>query len=169
MHPISFEATNTPPVAAISANPASGPAPLAVDLNSAGSSDPDPGDTIANYAWTFGDGSPVVNTSTPTVSHTYAAGNHTASLRVTDNRGAVSNAATTNISSRNTLPTAAIGSPLAGTTFSVGQSVTVTDSGSDAQDPTVTLSWTVLRRHDTHTHPWATASGPTITFPYPAP
>ena len=87
---ISFTATNTPPIAAISATPSSGPAPLAVDFDGGGSSDPDPGDTIDNYAWTFGDGSAVVNTATPTVAHTYAAGNYTASVRVTDNRGAVS-------------------------------------------------------------------------------
>ncbi len=75
---ISFAASNTPSSAVIGANPTSGPAPLSVAFNGSASSDPDPGDTIVNYAWTFGDGSPVANTSTPTTSHSYAAGNWTA-------------------------------------------------------------------------------------------
>ena len=166
---ISYAAQNTPPNAVVAANPASGPAPLAVTFNGGASSDPDPGDTIVNYAWSFGDGSPVVNTASSTTTHTYASGNFTASLRVTDNRGGVSGPTTVNVSAGNTAPTASIQSPPAGTTFAVGQTVTVTGSGSDAQDPSVALSWTVLRRHDAHTHPWASGTGPSITFPFPAP
>jgi glucose/arabinose dehydrogenase len=166
---ISFTSQNVPPTAVIAATPMSGPAPLAVSFDGSGSSDPDPGDTIVDYAWTFGDGSPVLHTASPTASHTYAGGNYTASLRVTDNRGGISAPASVNISAGNTPPTASIDSPPVGTTFAVGQNVTVTGSGSDPQDPSVTLTWTVLRRHDTHTHPWASGTGSSITFPYPAP
>jgi glucose/arabinose dehydrogenase len=166
---ISHTPQNTAPSAVISASPTSGPAPLVVGFDGGASADPDPGDTIVDYAWTFGDGSPVVNTTTATTSHTYAAGNYTATLRVTDNRGGVSSPATIAISSGNTPPTATITGPPPGTTFAVGQSVIVTGSGSDAQDPTVALSWTVLRRHASHTHPWAAGTGASITFAYPAP
>ncbi len=61
--------TNRPPTAALTANPTSGAAPLAVTLNGGGSSDPD-GQSL-RYLWTFGDGSPVQETTVATTSHTY--------------------------------------------------------------------------------------------------
>jgi PKD repeat protein len=75
---------NEPPVAAVSVTPASGYAPLNISFSSAGSSDPD--GTITAYSWNFGDGgsSTAVNPS-----HIYStAGTFTATLTVTDNRGA---------------------------------------------------------------------------------
>jgi len=80
---------NQPPVAAASATPTSGPAPLTVNFSSAGSSDPD--GSIASYSWNFGDGSAASNSASP--SHVYQnAGNFTAVLTVTDNRGATATA-----------------------------------------------------------------------------
>ena len=74
---------NQPPAASVTATPASGTAPLTVDFNGAGSSDPD--GTIASYAWTFGDGSTGAGV---TASHTYqGGGRYTATLTVTDNQG----------------------------------------------------------------------------------
>lgn len=73
---------NQLPVAAASATPTTGTAPLAVAFSSAGSFDPD--GSIVAYAWTFGDGG-TSNQANP--SHTYAAGTFTATLTVTDNRG----------------------------------------------------------------------------------
>ena len=82
---------NTCPVAALTANPTSGNAPLLVNFSGATSSDPDtaaPADTIAFYTFDFGDGSAPVTQSTATISHTYsAAGPYTAKLTVTDSRG----------------------------------------------------------------------------------
>lgn len=75
---------NVPPTAAFAATPANGQAPLTVAFDAAASSDPD--GSITGYAWTFGDGA---TGSGPTTSHTYqAAGGYTATLTVTDNRGA---------------------------------------------------------------------------------
>ncbi|HOT93554.1 MAG TPA: S8 family serine peptidase, partial [Anaerolineae bacterium] len=39
---------------------------------------------LVQYRWDFGDGSPIVTTTTPTVTHTYAPGTYTARVEVTD-------------------------------------------------------------------------------------
>ncbi|MEP6701913.1 MAG: PKD domain-containing protein, partial [Betaproteobacteria bacterium] len=84
LYVIAGGAANQPPVVVISATPASGMAPLAVTFSGAGSNDPD--GSIASYAWNFGDG---VTGSGVSVTHTYAtAGSYSATLTVTDNRGA---------------------------------------------------------------------------------
>jgi PKD repeat protein len=71
------------PVAAMTAAPTSGTAPLAVSFDGSGSSDAD--GTVASWSWNFGDGS---NGSGVTASHTYTnAGTFTAVLTVVDNQG----------------------------------------------------------------------------------
>ena len=65
-----------------------------------------------------------------------------------------------------------IQSPAAGATFAVGQIITLTGSATDTQDgdlPSTALQWTVLRHHDTHTHPWFSGTGNNLTFAAPAP
>jgi serralysin len=75
---------NTPPVASVTATPTTGTAPLAVSFTGTGSSDSD--GTIAAYAWTFGDGGTSGTANPP---HTYTtAGTFTATLTVTDDKGA---------------------------------------------------------------------------------
>lgn len=77
------------PKAVLTASPTSGTDPLAVNFSGASSSDPD-GDTIHSYAFNFGDGHSVTQ-STATVSHTYAThGTYTASLTVADAGGTTS-------------------------------------------------------------------------------
>ena len=81
---------NTPPVAALSAAPTSGNAPLAVNFNASASNDTDPGDSIVSYSFNFGDGA-VVTQSSPQINHTYtSAGIYTASVVVRDSNGATS-------------------------------------------------------------------------------
>ena len=81
-------APNQPPVAKAGATPTSGIAPLTVQFNSTGSSDPD--GTIASYSWNFGDGS---NGSGASPLHIYQnTGNYSAVLTVTDNGGATATA-----------------------------------------------------------------------------
>jgi glucose/arabinose dehydrogenase/PKD repeat protein len=166
---IYFTATNGVPTAAMTASPTSGPAPLTVNFNGSGSSDPD-GDALT-WLWTFGDGQ-TATTTVATTSHQYAAGNYTASLTVRDSKGATSAPVTVAISSGNTAPTPSISSPAAGSTFFVGQTITLTGSATDAQDGAInpaTLQWTVLRHHMTHTHPWFSGTGNNLTFTAPAP
>lgn len=102
---------NSAPVASLSASPSSGNAPLAVTLDASGSSDEDtaaPADTIASYTFDFGDGSAPVTQSSPTVTHTYSAGNYRATVRVTDSRGKQStNSAGVNIEVADPQPPAA--------------------------------------------------------------
>jgi len=81
-------APNTAPTAVLGANPTSGNAPLAVSFSGAGSSDPDPGDSVASYTFYFGDGTPPVTQNTATIGHMYqSAGTYHATLTVTDSHG----------------------------------------------------------------------------------
>jgi glucose/arabinose dehydrogenase len=163
---------NNPPIAVASANPTTGNAPLTVTLSAAGSSDPDAGNTLT-YFWTFGDGTPETSTTSTTIQHTYPSGTYTASLRVRDNNFAFSAPDTVRIVSGNTAPVPTITSPAAGTLFSVGQTITLTGSATDAEDGTLppsSLSWTILQHHDQHTHPFlGPATGNNINFAAPAP
>jgi len=87
MYSVAVNSTVTvaqPPVAAISALPTSGVAPLTVSLSGAGSTDPD--GAIAGYAWTFGDGTP--GATGMQASHVYTTpGTYSATLTVTDTSG----------------------------------------------------------------------------------
>lgn len=77
-------ALNLPPVAAITLTPASGSAPLQVQLDGASSYDPEGG--ALTYEWNFGDASPAEQSAA--ASHTYNdLGQITVSLTVTDPLG----------------------------------------------------------------------------------
>jgi glucose/arabinose dehydrogenase len=164
---------NRPPTAVLTADVTSGQAPLKVAFDGSRSSDPDPGDALT-YIWTFGDGSPTTETTSPTVTHDYlAVGVVTASLTVRDDKGATSAPATVQIELRGTPPVATIVSPTTGDRFRVGQTITLHAIATDALGmplPASSLSWTVILHHGTHTHPFL---GPTpgndIVFTAPAP
>lgn len=71
------------PVARLTANPTTGAAPLEVSFNATASTAP-PGQSIASYAWDFGDGSTGTGAS---VSHTYTRrGTYVATLTITDSQ-----------------------------------------------------------------------------------
>lgn len=163
---------NRAPSAAVSANPLSGGAPLLVTFDATGSSDPD-GDALT-YLWTFGDGSPDVETSTVTTGHTYVAGGtYQAVLRAKDPSGALSDPVAVVLNVGNTPPVPSIGAPLPGDLFRVGQAVTLSGSALDAEDGALAdgqLTWNVLLHHDAHTHPFLTdALGNDIVLTAPAP
>ena len=81
---------NNAPIAALAAKPQSGTAPVTVNFDASGSSDPDSGDTLATYTFNYGDGTGEVK-NVPTASHIYTdSGVYRATVRVTDSRGRTS-------------------------------------------------------------------------------
>ena len=94
---------NQAPTAAVTADVTSGPAPLTVNFDASGSSDPDQGDTLT-YIWDFGDVTGSTETANATVNHVYSTpGPFTATLTVRDNHGATSAPATIQIQVGNPL------------------------------------------------------------------
>jgi glucose/arabinose dehydrogenase/PKD repeat protein len=161
---VTFTPANQPPTAVAAGSPTSGSAPLTVQFDGGGSSDPDAGDTLA-YAWDL-DGDGQYDDSTAVApSHTYATdGVFIASLRVTDGAGASSSAAVT-ITVGNSPPAATIISPTPGTTWRVGSVIDFAGSATDAQDgplPASALRWELILHHcpsNCHTHPIQTYDG----------
>jgi glucose/arabinose dehydrogenase len=164
---------NAPPTAVASGSPLSGSPPLNVTFSAAGSSDPNPGNTLT-FFWTFGDGTPEAQTTSLTIPHTYTAlGTYTATLRARDNLFAFSAPVTLQVQvGTNTPPVPTITTPAAGALFRVGQVVTLVGSALDQGSPlpASALSWQVLLHHDTHTHPYfGPATGNNLPFTTPGP
>ncbi|HXL81037.1 MAG TPA: PKD domain-containing protein, partial [Pyrinomonadaceae bacterium] len=124
-------AINSPPTAALTANPTSGAPPLVVNFDGSGSKDPDAGDTLT-YTFDFGDGSAPVTVPASNIAHTYTQlGKFTASLTVKDSSGFTSNTATVEINVTNRPPTAA----LSATPTSGYAPLAVNFDGSASSDP----------------------------------
>ncbi|HEY3174148.1 MAG TPA: PQQ-dependent sugar dehydrogenase [Candidatus Polarisedimenticolia bacterium] len=143
--------SNTQPTAVASAVPASGLAPLTVQFDASGSSDPDP-DPLT-YNWSFGDG----GTSTAVAPiHTYQdAGAWTATLTVNDTH--VTSNASLRIVSGNRAPTATILVPANGASFNAGEAIDFSGEATDPEEGSLgpaAFSWTVFLRHNTHFHPY---------------
>ena len=127
---------NQPPVAAAGASVTVGKAPLAVAFSSLGSGDAD--GSIASYAWVFGDGG---TSSAADPSHTYTvAGPYTATLTVTDDKGATASASVNVTVNANQAPTAVANATPAG-----GQAPLIVNFSSalsaDADGTIVSRSW----------------------------
>lgn len=141
-----------PPTAVLTADRTDGPTPLTVAFSSAGSNDPDPGDSIS-FEWDFGDGS--AHSVDPNPTHTYPArGRYTAVLTVTDSSGD-SNSQSTVITAGNTSPTLVVSTPVAGGTFGFGNDIAFTLTVTDPEDGAVDCSEvqvTFVLGHDTHGH-----------------
>jgi PKD repeat protein len=157
-------AANQPPTAVASGTPTTGDAPLTVQFDGSGSSDPDPGDSLT-YAWDLDGDGQYDDATAVNPSHTYTSqGVYTASLRVTDTRGATGTATVT-INVGNTPPNATITSPAQGTTWRVGDVIQFAGGATDAQDGPLAasqLSWDLILHHcpsNCHTHPVQSFAG----------
>ncbi len=160
---------NTTPTAAFTVNLTTGAVPLQVNFDGSGSNDPDVGDTLT-YLWNLGDGT-TAQTSTPFISHTYNSANtFTASLQVRDNKGALSNLATRQISPFNTL-VASILNPVSTDKFGVGSVITLRGQARYGLTPLVP-SWTVTLRNTINNNNvliYNQTVGNPLTFTVPSP
>jgi glucose/arabinose dehydrogenase len=175
---ITYVSANTPPVAQMTADVTSGPPPLAVQFDAAGSHDVDPGDNIT-YAWDLnGDGVYAEGAGT-TASFTYTArAAYNARLRVTDSHGGVSTALIVIVAGASA-PIPTVDAPLATVTYRVGTTIpfsgTAIDPDTSLPLPASALSWRVLLNHcavanptDCHEHflqQFAGVAGGTIQAP----
>jgi uncharacterized repeat protein (TIGR01451 family) len=155
---------NQPPIAVATGAPTNGPAPLTVNFDGSGSSDPEGGPLT--YAWDL-DGDGAFDDSTAVQpSHTYTQpGTYNARLRVTDAQNQSATSAPVTISAGNTPPTATISAPAAGTTWKVGDVISFSGSATDPQQgnlPASALSWALVLHHcpsSCHEHPLQSWSG----------
>jgi len=163
---IKFLSSNRAPNAVATASPTSGPAPLTVNFDGSGSSDPD-GDPIT-YAWDL-DGDGAYDDSTaqkPTFTYT-TAGTYTVRLRVTDSKGATGTSSPITIAAGNDPPVPTIDSPASTLTWKVGDSIAFSGHATDPQDGNLAasrLSWTLIIHHcfdpnTCHTHQIQTFNG----------
>jgi PKD repeat protein len=165
VHRIVYTANNQPPTALIKASPTSGDAPLTVNFDGTGSSDPE--GRPLTYSWdlngdgTFGDATGTAATYTYTSNGVYRP-----TLRVTDDQGATDTASVT-ITVGNTAPTAVIDTPPSSLTWKVGDVINFSGHANDLQDgtlPASALTWSVIMHHcysqtDCHTHLIQTFNG----------
>ena len=148
------------PTAQISTDRVAGPAPLTVEFDGRGSTDPE--SQPLTYSWDFGDGS--APSSSPNPTYTYdTPGNYTARLTVTDPAGN-SGEATVLITPGNDAPVVDIQAPAS---FRGGDEIAMSATATDAQDGDLSASlvWNVVLFHRDHDHPEGSASlGPTRSF-----
>ncbi|HEU4346361.1 MAG TPA: PQQ-dependent sugar dehydrogenase, partial [Actinoplanes sp.] len=168
---ITFTGTaNRNPTATASAIPTSGPLPLTVRFDGAGSTDPD-GDPLS-YEWDFEDNGTVDSTAAAPSTTYSVAGTYTARLTVRDGRGG-SDSTTVRIDAGNRPPVPTIDNPAATATAAVGDSFTLHGSATDPDSgplPDSALSWEVELVHATHTHPFLPpTSGNDVPISYPPP
>jgi glucose/arabinose dehydrogenase/PKD repeat protein len=169
IHRVSASTANAPPVARFTSTPDG----TTLSFDGADSSDPDSGDRIVSWAWSFGDGNDTT-TSVPTTTHTYArTGPHQVTLVVTDDRGAQSEPVTTTVHSGEHAPSLEITAPPAEATFPVGRELTLRAEATDPEDgplPGSSLSWELRRRHANHFHPFlGPVPGGSVDTTFPSP
>jgi uncharacterized repeat protein (TIGR01451 family) len=165
---------NQPPIASATGSPTNGPAPLTVNFNGSGSSDPEGGPLT--YAWDLDGDGQFDDGNGATATYTYTQpGTYNARLRVTDDQNQSATSAPITISANNTPPTATIEAPVAGTTWKVGDLISFDGSATDPQQGTLpdsALSWALILHHcpsDCHTHPIQTWGGDPLTWFFNAP
>lgn len=148
--------SNGQPQARASATPVAGLGPLTVQFTGSTSSDPD-GDPLA-FSWNFDD-APGSTAADP--QHQYLAnGVYDVVLSVNDGQGQPNSADAApplHIVVGNRSPQPAIGSPTPTATYTAGQQIAFSGSGSDPEEGALgagRLSWSVVFHHGTHTHPF---------------
>jgi glucose/arabinose dehydrogenase len=171
VHRISYSA-NAVPQAVLLADPVTGPPPLTVGFDGRWSSDPDR--DALSYAWDLdGDGAFDDGTASQATWTYGQAGVVTARLRVSDGHGGTATASRAIVVGHS--PTAIIDTPVAGTRWSVGDTISFSGRGTDADEGTLAssaLAWALVLHHCTtatacHAHPLGTFDGSTGSFVAP--
>jgi glucose/arabinose dehydrogenase len=167
---------NQRPTAQMMVTPSGGSLDTNFVFSAAGSTDGDNNLPLA-YIWDFGDGTPVITTTTITTTHVYGApGPLTATLWVQDsgNPPMTSLPATVRVFPANLPPTATIvltNSTQAGRTkFYAGDTwrATVANATDDEPLPNDAFTWSVVFHHRSHTHPFLpNMSGASLEFTIP--
>ena len=163
LHRIDYISGSRSPIAKIAVDRDSGPAPLTVAFDGAGSSDPE--NAALTYSWDFdGDGS--IDSVDPVTSHTYEAdGVYDARLTVNDPDGKTATT-TVPITVGNTRPTVAFSLPPNGSFFDFGDDMSWDVTVSDPEDGVVDGNAVIIQPalgHDDHAHPTTPLSGLTGT------
>ncbi|MGH2635976.1 MAG: PQQ-dependent sugar dehydrogenase, partial [Actinomycetota bacterium] len=160
---IRYFAANQPPSAVAQATPTSGDAPLPVSFDGRSSSDPE-GDALT-YAWDLDGDGQYDDSSSATPSRTYTQGGVvTVGLRVTDPSGAPDTDSVV-ITVGNSAPAATISTPTSTTTWAVGESISFSGTGLDAEDgslPPSAFDWALVLHHcpsTCHEHPIQSFAG----------
>jgi glucose/arabinose dehydrogenase len=160
LYRIDYTKGHRTPEVSLQADKTSGPAPLTVHFDPAGTRDPD-GDALT-YAWDFdGDGT-TDSTEAGPVDHTYATpGQYSAKLSVTDTTG-LTGAASVVITAGNTEPAVKLDAPVNGGFFGFGDTVPFHVTVTDPEDGTIDCSKVTVEYilgHDNHGHPLSRATG----------
>lgn len=155
------------PVARFTASHTSGPLPLEVAFDSAGSFHPD--GLPITVSWDF-DGDGVQDSTDPAPTHTYTeAGRFTARLTVTDSEGrsAVSNL---DITAGNSAPVIEVNAPVNGGYFEFGDTIAYEVTVTDAEDGQIDCQDVIVQPglgHDDHSHGYEQYRGCSGIFPLP--
>ncbi|QDU67779.1 PKD domain protein [Planctomycetes bacterium Pla86] len=142
---------NLSPVASLAADVNSGDSPLDVVFDASASSDPE-GDPLS-FEFDFGDGSPKVVQSGPTIAHQFTSdGFYLASVEVSDDGGLVSKAQVS-IVAGSSAPVVWISSPAVGSAPSGDTALALVGGGQDPSGGDLTFDWRIDLYHDDHVHP----------------
>jgi PKD repeat protein len=159
---VSYSIANQPPVAALTATPSSGIAPVMVSATTNGSYDND--GSIASTTINWGDGNV---TSATSGSHTYTTpGNYTITAMVTDNLGASTTASQAIAIVANKAPVAMLSvTPATGTTPVVVTASTAGSQDSDGSIASTTINWGdgTATASASGSHTYSTAGNYTVT------
>ena len=161
---ISSSVSNGVPTAVLAASPTSGTAPLTVNFNGSGSTDPD--SNPLSYAWDLDGDGQFDDATTATTQFTYQnPGSYQVSLQVNDGQGGTDTEQTTITvnSTSNSPPVADITAPLSTQKWSANNLISFAGGGTDVEDgtlPATAMSWLVTLQHcavddpgDCHAHP----------------
>jgi cytochrome c len=160
LYRIDYTKGNRTPVVKVAASKTSGPAPLTVNFDPAGTTDPD-GQPLT-YAWDFQSDGTVDSTTAGPVSFTYAQeGQYTAKLSVSDPTG-LTGVGSVIVTVGNTAPTVVVQTPANGGFFGFGDKVPFKVSVTDPEDGTIDCAKVTVEYilgHDNHGHPLSQAHG----------